>query len=409
MQSDLQRIVDAIAAHVGRPALIEDRHQRVVAYSEHTGVIDEVRRTAILRRRTLPEVAARLRHLGIRDAREPVRIPACPELDLLPRVCVPIRHHDLLLGFVWFLDPDGTLPDSDLGVTGLLEELTLTLYRENLLGELAAQRETEATRILLADNAESRERAVRAILDGGMIAGDGPVTALVAYLVTPHGRHPDKLARIALEQALVATRRWLSTREALHMVRHDHGVLLLTGAPDSGHPSPEVVAKHLDDGLLQAIRRVDSVEQTIVGIGQTHPRLADAVRSYRQALQAARVGVQLPMFGRVIPWSGLGVYRVLSRLDARHLDLHGVHPGLERLIRDQTNLVLLETLERYLDLAGNAHATAKQLRLHRATLYYRLRRIEELAETDLKDGNERLCLHLTLKLARLTGHYRPEG
>ena len=115
------------------------------------------------------------------------------------------------------------------------------------------------------------------------------------------------------------------------------------------------------------------------------------------------------MFGRVIPWSGLGVYRVLSRLDARHLDLHGVHPGLERLIRDQTNLVLLETLERYLDLAGNAHATAKQLRLHRATLYYRLRRIEELAETDLKDGNERLCLHLTLKLARLTGHYRPEG
>ena len=238
MQSDLQRIVDAIAAHVGRPALIEDRHQRVVAYSEHTGVIDEVRRTAILRRRTLPEVAARLRHLGIRDARGPVRIPACPELDLLPRVCVPIRHHDLLLGFVWFLDPDGTLPDSDLGVTGLLEELTLTLYRENLLGELAAQRETEATRILLADNAESRERAARAILDGGMIAGDGPVTALVAYLVTPHGRHPDKLARIALEQALVATRRWLSTREALHMVRHDHGVLLLTGAPDSRHPSP---------------------------------------------------------------------------------------------------------------------------------------------------------------------------
>jgi hypothetical protein len=31
--------------------------------------------------------------------------------------------------------------------------------------------------------------------------------------------------------------------------------------------------------------------------------------------------------------------------------------------------------------------------------------VEQLAETDLKDGNERLCLHLALKLGRLAGHY----
>ncbi|MBQ1011841.1 helix-turn-helix domain-containing protein, partial [Micromonospora sp. M51] len=82
------------------------------------------------------------------------------------------------------------------------------------------------------------------------------------------------------------------------------------------------------------------------------------------------------------------------------------HPGLERLLRDDAHQVLLETLEAYLDLAGNAHATAEKLRLHRTTLYYRLQRVEQLAGTDLKDGNERLCLHLAMKLGRLTGHYR---
>jgi hypothetical protein len=47
------------------------------------------------------------------------------------------------------------------------------------------------------------------------------------------------------------------------------------------------------------------------------------------------------------------------------------------------------------------------MNLHRTSLHYRLRRIERLAGTDLKDGNERLSLHLALKLAHLTGRYRP--
>ncbi|HEX2773527.1 MAG TPA: helix-turn-helix domain-containing protein, partial [Micromonosporaceae bacterium] len=273
----------------------------------------------------------------------------------------------------------------------------------------ASRRETEAARSLLAESAETRDKAVQALMVEGVIAGDGPATALVAQLVTPGDRFPDEVARIALEQALITTRRWLGTREAVHIAQNDHGALLLAGSRVGGRPSPEVAAEHLDDGLRHATRGLDSVQRTVVGIGQPRVRLADAVESYGEALHAARVGVQLSALGRVISWSGLGIYRVLSRLDRQYLDMSGVHPGLERLLRDRANPVLLQTLERYLDLAGNAHATAQQLRLHRTTLYYRLQRIEELAGTDLKDGNERLCLHLALKLARLNGQYRPEG
>ncbi|MER7892073.1 helix-turn-helix domain-containing protein [Micromonospora sp. NPDC094482] len=408
MQGELQRLVDALAAHAGRPALIEDRRQRVVVYSEHTGLMDDVRKASILRRQTTPEVMAWFRDTGIMDARTTVRTPASRELDLLPRVCVPIRHQDLLLGFVWFIDPDGTMADADLAATGLMSELSLALYRENLLGELASQRETEAARTLLSESEATRDQSVRTLREAGLIAGDGPATALVAQLVPPGGELPDEVARLALEQALVTTRRWIGTREALHLVRDDHGVLLLCGGRGGGRPSPEVVAKLLDDNLRQATRGLSSVERVVVGVGQTRPGLAEAVGSYGEAVQSARVGVRLPALGSVVSWAGLGIYRVLSRLEGRHLDMADVHPGLERLLREQPNPVLLQTLERYLDLAGNAHATAQQLRLHRTTLYYRLQRVEELADTDLKDGNERLCLHLALKLGRLTGAYRPE-
>ena len=46
--------------------------------------------------------------------------------------------------------------------------------------------------------------------------------------------------------------------------------------------------------------------------------------------------------------------------------------------------------------------TAEALNLHRATLYYRLQRIEEITGARLKVGEDRLALHLGLRLARLT-------
>ncbi len=409
MQPELQRIVDTLAARIGRPALIEDRRQRVVVYSEHTGELDDVRRASILRRQTTPEVIAWLRKVGVMQAREPVRTPACPELDLLPRVCVPIRHDDLLLGYVWFIDADGTMTTTDIATaSAMMTDLSLALYRENLLGELASQRETEAARALLMEMAEPRGHAARTLIEDGVIAGDGPTMAFVAQLVAPAGKTADDLARIALEQALVTTRRWIGIREALHLVRHDHGVLLLCGSRVAGRPTPEAVANQLNDALLHTTRGLSAVARTLIGIGQSRPGLVEAASSYEEALQSARVGVQLPALGPVIHWANLGIYRVLSQLDNRHLNVAGVHPGLDRLLQDDANQVLLQTLETYLDLAGNAHATAEQLRLHRTTLYYRLQRVEQLADTDLKDGNQRLCLHLALKLGRLTGHYRPE-
>jgi hypothetical protein len=408
MDLELQRIVDTVAARVGRPALIEDRRHRVVVYSEHTGTMDDVRRTSILRRHTTPEVISWFHEIGIMKARAPVRTPACPELDLLPRLCVPLVHRDRLLGFVWFIDADGGMSEADIDVvTRATGDLSLALYRENLLGELASQREAEAARTLLVDDPETRQAVARSLLADGVLTSEGPATAVVAQFVPARGQILDGAARVALEQVLVATRRWIGVREALHLLRHDQGVLLVRGGQVAGHPSAEAAAGYLSEALQNATRDLASVVRVVVGIGTPRPRLADAIHSYDEALQSVRVGVQLPALGRVISWANLGIYRMLSRMDDQHLDVAGVHPGLDRLLHQDANQSLLETLEAYLDLAGNAHATAEQLRLHRTTLYYRLHRVEQLADTDLKDGNERLCLHLALKLARLSGTYTP--
>ncbi|WP_219467082.1 PucR family transcriptional regulator, partial [Nonomuraea rhizosphaerae] len=132
--------------------------------------------------------------------------------------------------------------------------------------------------------------------------------------------------------------------------------------------------------------------------------LAEAAGSYAEARHAAEVAARVPGLGRSAEWARLGVYRMLT-----HLPHHELHPGLAELLGDDQHLALLETLETYLDLAGSAVAASRALRLHRTSLYYRLQRVEELARTDLKDGGERLALHLSLKLARLSGRYRPRS
>jgi sugar diacid utilization regulator len=78
-------------------------------------------------------------------------------------------------------------------------------------------------------------------------------------------------------------------------------------------------------------------------------------------------------------------------------------PGAE--VDDQADDPVLATLETYLDLAGDAKASAQRLKLHRGTLYYRLQKAEQIAGVSLRSGDDRLALHLGFKLARLIGLY----
>jgi DNA-binding PucR family transcriptional regulator len=55
----------------------------------------------------------------------------------------------------------------------------------------------------------------------------------------------------------------------------------------------------------------------------------------------------------------------------------------------------------FLDHAGTVARAADALHIHRQTLYYRLGRIEALTGCDLGDGQARLLLHMSVKLARL--------
>ena len=50
---------------------------------------------------------------------------------------------------------------------------------------------------------------------------------------------------------------------------------------------------------------------------------------------------------------------------------------------------------------------ASELRIHRTTLYHRLSLAEQISGLSLRDGRDRLLIHLALRLHRLHGAPRP--
>jgi hypothetical protein len=353
----LQLSVDDLASRIGRPVLLEDHAQSVLAYSEQTGPMDDVRRDSILRRHTVREMRTRFRAAGIFETRGPLRVPGSP--GVLPRVCVPVRHRDRLLGFLWLID-DPVTSDADVELTSKsAADLALTLLHDVLTAGMDTQREQAAVaRVLAGDDPSS----VRVLVDEGGFPLL-PVTVLVV-------RGPREL----LAEGLLAARLKFSAR---HLIRADHGVLVCAGR-----------VRVSDVPALFA-------GPVVVGVGASRPSLSQASEAYAEALHASVVASRVPAFAPVATWASLGVYRMLVSVPAT-----AIHPGVVRLLESPE---LVETLETYLDLAGSAVETSRVLRLHRTSLYYRLQRVADLTGTNLKNGDERLMLHLSLKLARLHG------
>jgi hypothetical protein len=138
-----------------------------------------------------------------------------------------------------------------------------------------------------------------------------------------------------------------------------------------------IVAPHYADALTGP-----------VGISDAIADLRDAPRAHRRALAA------LGESG-VTRWDDLRAQRLLSALPETAL---GDLPAGVRSLLEHEQLAL--TLETYLDHAGDVKQTAAELWLHRTSLYYRLRRIEEIAGVDLTRGEDRLLCHVALRLAK---------
>ncbi len=395
MKSGLRSIAEDLSRRFGLAVVIDDSELRTIAHSNQLGPIDSLREDSILHRQIAPDAAAWLSSFGIYGSTHAVKIPANPQLDILPRVCIPVRYREQLLGFLWLIDTSEAISAEDLQVAQhAAEHASLMLYEERLEERLASQ----ALAHLLSTSEELREAAA-ALLVSESLLREGEPTTVVVFQPAIDGSS----VRAPIEDALLDIGWDVPVGSFLRLARDDHGVVLVRLPREGDARTVDSLAVACVERLRRRLAEVARESTRIVaGVGDPQTDLRRAATSYRQARLAVNVAMAMPTMGDVVRWADLGVFRVLSQLPRSELMASAMDPRVEAVLA-LGDAALVETLEVYLDLAGDAKATAERLHLHRATLYYRLEKTRRVAGIDMCNGYDRLSLHLGLKLARLAG------
>jgi hypothetical protein len=139
----------------------------------------------------------------------------------------------------------------------------------------------------------------------------------------------------------------------------------------------------------------------VIGTAGAASTLAAVHARLNDARYAAEVAAHVPAFGGTADWGELGSYAVFQYLPRDKAAPERICPGITALLAERTGMYEA-TVRAYLDSGANAQQTAALLHIHRTTLYWRLARVADLLSVDLSSGEDRLKLHLALKLAALT-------
>ncbi|PWI15375.1 PucR family transcriptional regulator [Streptomyces sp. Act143] len=384
-RSDYQELVDEISELLGVPATLENRDFELIAFGAYDSegdldpsALDPVRTRSILTRRSTAAVRTWFEGFGITRATGPVRIPPTPEAGVYRgRICLPVRHRGVVLGYVWLLESDPGPTDAQL--TAAME---VTVRIGALLADEAqhgADLSRELRAALTAGRGWQGDMAVAALRTALGPRGDGP-HAVVCVAPWPSADPDDApSARTVPHATALCTVPWGTAAQSL-------AVLVRLRSPEVRIPALTAAQRLLGD--TDAARAA--------GVGEPRASLTDLPAAWQEASAAARAALAEPALGPVAEWSLIGPYRLLTALppDAAHDP--AVRPLLSPAHRE-----LARTAETYLDCAGQAGRTAAELGIHRQTLYYRLSRVEQLTGLDLDDGEDRLLLHMALKGARL--------
>ncbi|MFF7973665.1 helix-turn-helix domain-containing protein [Streptomyces sp. NPDC007905] len=396
-KGDYQELVDEISELLGAPATLENRDFELIAFGAYDSegdldpsALDPVRTRSILTRRSTAAVRAWFEGFGITRATGPVRIPPTPEAGVYRgRICLPVRHRGVVLGYVWLLDDDPGPTDAQLAAAMQVTGRIGALLADEAQAGAGLSRELRA--VLTAEPGWQQDMAVAELRTALGSRADGPHT-LVCVAPWPSA-DPDEApsARTVPHATALCTVPWGAAAQSL-------AVLVRLRSTDVAAPALTAASRLLKETPGAGARACGGRpgRGAAAGVGEPRTGLAGLGEVWQEAAAAARAALAEPRLGPVAEWGRIGPYRLLTALPPRAAHDPAVGPLLSPAHQE-----LARTAEVYLDCAGQAGRTAAGLGIHRQTLYYRLSRVEQLTGLDLDDGEDRLLLHMALKRARL--------
>jgi PucR family transcriptional regulator, purine catabolism regulatory protein len=315
-------------------------------------------------------------------------------------VATPILHESKTLGYVFILTKNKTI---NLGSYASLLNFFASLCAIQLQKKLELRQERmkfkEAFLFdLLYGNIKQRED----ILEYGKVWDWNltiPQTAIVFSL--------NDFNHVSTDKQLIKTLLYIVERNIVErdikpitMMRQNQvtAIFSIDGKENSVELRSSI--ETFSSNVINQMKLENSDREFSCGIGKTYNSPVDIFRSFQEAKVALELGqlinIPIPFF------SDLGLERILYKHDLQDLKEY-YHSTLGELIHydESNNAQLMETLEGLVANQFDMTATSKALFLHRNTLRYRLKKIEEILNLKLDDLNNKLNISAALKIKLL--------
>jgi sugar diacid utilization regulator len=389
----LQDLADSLASQLGRSVTVVNPEIRILCASAHFGDEDDARVHAILQRVAIPDV---YRHIHAHDVRSWTgagHVPAAPPLGFKRRLVLPVRQGTALLALVMIIDDPGEeLTRSETVAAEQVAALMAgVLERDHFDSERRRSRRKELIADLVDDHDATRERAVQVATES-LVGPTDHITVLTLIVLPSDSPGEDRRLSLVIEASLQNLS--ILERSQLDYVVEGRATTIASVTPEE--PSREATRALAQRAIHAVESLLGGATRCVAGLPAEPTRLRGMRRSRRQSRFAAEAAALLPQLRPIADFADLGVYGALLRIPREELD-DVVPAGVRRLLGNDPRGVLRETLQTFLDEAGSVPATAERLKLHRTSLYYRLRQIQERTGLDIHRGEDRLMLHLGLR------------
>lgn len=395
---NIEDFVERISGVLRCPITIEDANHRLIAYSTHDDRTDPARIATIIGRRVPDKVINSLWKKDIIPSLlktdEPLRIKKIDEIGLGNRVAVSIQDANLgVLGFIWALDDQQILNDQDL----IFIKKAAQAAKKHLIQLQTGKNKKE----------EGIQEFFWQLLTGHVTSGDE-----IRKKFEIHGIHLPSMVSVIIFRFSEEIQSKLENKiayflKAPHRInilfyKKDFKDLILLVSP----VSKQTIIKDIHE-FIQTFSihfKEETTFSTQAAIGNLYEDLEKVVKSYREALTVLDIHGRFPKETKhIYHYKDLGIYQFLDVLfEKRKKD--GFENQVIKKLKEYDQLHnsgLLETLEVYLDKDNNINEAAKELHIHVNTLNYRLKRIGEIGEIDLRDPNQKITLYLDLKIEQL--------
>nr|WP_295970155.1 helix-turn-helix domain-containing protein [uncultured Bacillus sp.] len=400
----LEELADGISAELHRPVTIEDVHHRLLSHSSHQST-DAARTSTIIERRVPERVINHLWRTGViptlMAAKGPIYIPEIKEIGLGNRLVISIWHKEQVLGFIWVLEGENTFTEKDKQFMKYAAESAKNfLLKRKIKMNIKEENHQEVFWKMLTGQFHSNELIIEKFRALRIMQPSFYVIAIFQFSQAITDDEERKLGYV------------LNAMQGCEVLLYtiDQEQLIILAALNEKELSLEILYQ-FSERLISKIKERLGVDSVIQGISSVQSDLVHIGTAYKEASTVLSMKKTFAVeIDHIHSYQNLGFYRyldiLLANLKAEELESYHLKKLHEYDQKYNTNLV--ETLEEYLIKDCNIHDAARSLNIHSNTLNYRLKRISDIGEIDLKDVTQKTTLFLVLKLTRHSGNPNSE-